>query len=51
MKNFEEMLTFDIDLDLIFGVLDRPIDVEVNTEENQVLEAAEHSYDSTLTNK
>ena len=45
------MLTFDIDLDLIFGVAHRAIDVKVNIEDNQVPEASKKSDYSTLTNK
>ena len=45
------MLTFDVDFDLICGILDRAIDVDVNIEDNQILEVSKHYDDSTLINE
>lgn len=47
--DIEQMLNFDIEFDLIFGILDRAIDVEVNIKDNQVPKASNHFDDFTVT--
>ena len=42
------MDTFDIGIDLIFGVLDKAINAGINVHENQVAEASKHSDDLTV---
>ena len=49
--DIEQMLTFDIDFDLNFGIPNRAIHVEVNIEDNQVPEELKHSDDSTITDR
>ena len=41
------MSTYDSDLDLMFGIHDRSIDVEIHADDNQVPEASKHFDDST----
>lgn len=43
------MRTFDIVFDLIFGISDRVIYVEVNIEDSQLPKESKHSNDSTIT--
>ena len=44
------MLIFYIDFDLIFGIPNKEINVEVNIKDNQVPKASKHSDDSTIIN-
>lgn len=37
-EDSKQMLTFDVDFDLVFGIPNKAIDVEVNIEDNYVLE-------------
>ena len=43
------MLIFYIDFDLIFGIPNKEINVEVNIKDNQVPKSSKHSNDSTFT--
>ena len=45
------MLTLDVDLELIFGIPYRAIDVEININDNWVPEASNHLDDSPITNE
>ena len=42
------MITFDVDFDLLFGIPNKVIDVEVNIEDNQISKESKHSYDFTI---
>lgn len=45
------MITFGIDFDLIFHILDREISFEMNIEDNQVPEVSKYLDGSTITNE
>lgn len=45
------MSTYDVDLDLIFGILDMAIDAKIHVDDNQVPKASKNSDDLTVTNE
>lgn len=45
----DQMLSFEIDFDLIFGIPYRALNVELNVEDNQVSKASKNVGDSTIT--
>ena len=45
------MLTFDVNLDLIFGIPDKEINAEINVKDNQIPKTSKHSDDWTLTSE